>query len=70
MLVWLEQEISGENVLHLVVHVGSLNQPFSLLTVIYGSPALFAVTHLIGLMLHETPYRTLLHWHWLSVMKE
>jgi len=21
-------------------------------------------------MLHETPYRTLLHWHWLSVMKD
>ena len=70
ILVWLEQEISGENILHPVVHIGSLNQALSLLTVIYGSPALFAISHLMEFILHETPYRTLLHWYWLSVMKD
>ena len=70
LLVVPEQEVSGEDILHPVVHIGSLNQALSLFTEIYGSPALLAISHLMELMLHETPYRTLLHWHWLSVMKD
>ena len=57
-------------IFHLVVHICSINQSLSLLAMFYGGPALFSFSHLMKLMFHVTPYRMLLHYHWLFVKED
>ena len=70
MFVRFKLEIGGKEILHLVVHIRSVDQSLSLLTMLYGSPALFAIIYLAKLVLHVTPYRTLFNWHGLLVRKD
>jgi len=58
------------SIFHLVVHICSINQSLSLLAMFYGGPALFSFSHLMKLMFHVTPYRMLLHCHWLFVKED
>ena len=58
LLSLLEFEVSGEDVIHEVVKVGSINQPLSLVAWVHGSPAELVVSHLT---LHEAPHRATHH---------
>ena len=49
-----EFEVSGEDVIHEVVKVGSINQPLPLIAWVHGSPAELVISRLT---LHEAPHR-------------
>ena len=57
----LEFEVSGKDIIHEVVKIGSINQPLSLITWVHGSPAELVISHLT---LHEAPHRATHHRHW------
>jgi len=60
LYIWLEVEVSREDVAHNVVVVSPLDQPFSLHACVHGGPAVLTMTcHIF----HESPHRTVPHWH-------
>ena len=65
--LWLELEVSGEDVIHKIVKVGSINQSFSLVAWVHGSPAELVINHLT---LHEAPHRATHHRHWLLARQD
>ena len=62
LLSFLELEVSGEDIIHKVVKVGSIDQPLSLVAWVHGSPAELVISHLT---LHEAPHRATHHRNWL-----
>ena len=54
VLSLLEFEVSGEDVIHEVVKVGSINQPLALIAWVHGSPTELVIDHLT---FHEAPYQ-------------
>jgi len=60
-------EVSGEDVIHEVIKVGSINQPLSLVAWVHGSPAELVIRNL---MLHEAPHRATHHRHWLLARQD
>ena len=62
LLLLLELKVSGQDIVHEVVKVGSINQPLSLVAWVHGSPAELVISHLT---LHEAPHRATHHRHWL-----
>ena len=67
LYTWLELEISRKDIAHNVVMVSPLDQAFSLLACVYGGPAMFVTT---GCIFHESPYRSIPHWHWALVRED
>ena len=61
VLSLLEFEVSGEDVIHEVVKVGSINQPLALIAWVHGSPTELVIDHLT---FHEAPHRATHHRHW------
>ena len=57
-------EVSGQDIIHQVVKVGSIDESLSLVAWVHGSPAKLFIGHL---SLHEAPHRTTHHWDRLFV---
>ena len=67
LLSFLESEVSGKDIIHKVVKVGSINQPLSLVDWVHSSLAELVISHLT---LHEAPHRTTHHRHWLLAWQD
>ena len=67
LLLLCKLEVSGENIIHKIVKVGSINQPLSLVAWVHGSPAELVVSYLT---LHEAPHRVAHHRHWLLAWQD
>ena len=55
-----ELELSGEDIVHQIVKVGSINESLSLVAWVHGHPA--EVAGVPSLSLHEGPHWLALHW--------
>ena len=67
LLLLCKLEVSGENIIHKIVKVGSINQPLSLVAWVHGSPAELVISYLT---LHEAPHRATHHRHWLLAWQD
>ena len=67
LLLLVEFEVSGEDVIHEVVKVVSINQPLSLEAWVHGGPAELVISHLT---LHEAPHGATHHGHWLLARQD
>ena len=67
LLLLLELEVSGEDIIHEIVKVGSIDQSLSLVARVHGSPTELVVSHLT---LHEAPNRATHHGHWLLAWQD
>ena len=63
----LELEVGGEDIIHEIVKVGSIDQSHSLVARVHGSPTELVVSHLT---LHEAPNWTTHHRHWLLAWQD
>ena len=61
MLLWLELEVRGEDIVNQIVKVVSLDEPLSLIARVHGCPAELIIR---SLPLHEAPDRLPHDWHW------
>ena len=67
LLLLLELEVSGEDIIHEIVKVASIDQSLSLVARVHGGPTELVVSHLT---LHEAPNWATHHWHWLLAWQD
>ena len=67
--LWLffKVEVGGEDIVHKVVKVGSIDQSLSLVAWVHSSPAELVISHLT---LHEAPHGATHHRHWLLAWQD